>query len=75
MTIDLPDDEARRGVLLGNQAPSAIEQAVGTNWSAPGWANNLDLAVLETFDNGHEWIKDLLATPPEAEKVPAGAQT
>ena len=69
MAIDLTDEQVRRSVLLGDLAPSAIEQAVGNTWTAPNWANNLAIAVAEAFDrdNRNEWIQEVLVAHPTPE--------
>jgi hypothetical protein len=71
MAVDLPDEDARLAVLLGNQTPSAIERAVDSSWAAPNWADKLSLAVTETFVRD-AWMRDVLVARASAAETAGG---
>ena len=73
MTADLGRPDARRHLMLGRDAPSAVERAVGSTWAEPDWPNHLGLAVTATFRQG-EWVQELF-TPAPPSSQPEGEVT
>jgi hypothetical protein len=59
---DLRDPGVRETVAFGARAPSALERAVGTGWTAPDWAARLDRSVRASFVRC-EWPGRTLVPP------------